>query len=234
MSGGVTVEGQVDVRCSREEAWALFSRFGDIAALIPSVEDVEVEGDRVYARLATRLGALPVSSRVTLEVVERRTFECLKAEGISYLGETVKQQIPKKVDGVSADSVGRLFLHLDLRATEDAGVTRVLYSAEVDAQGRLKKIYQAILKTKVPGMMQEFAENLRAALEPPAGAETAPERDASEQAEPDAVLASEERAPEPAAAPAEVAPIALAPRRVGLFARLLAWLRALFGLGGAR
>lgn len=246
VSGGLTVQGQVDVRCTREHAWALFTRFGEIAALIPSVEDVEVDGDRVYARVATRLGALPVSSRVTLEVVERKSMECLKAEGISYLGETVKQQIPKNVEGVSADSVGRLFLHLDLRPTEEEGLTRVLYSAEVEAFGRLKKIYQAILKTKVPGMMQEFADNLRGALEPSAAALALVEPTLVEPAlvEPALVERGQlELAPAVLAPPPEIAApsseaqgeAGVDPRstalvaRLGLWARLVRWLRALFG-----
>src|SRR5690606_2721111 len=153
------------VRCTKEAAWDLFCRFGDIAALIPSVEEVQVDGDRVHARVATKLGALPVSSRVTLEVVERKPFACLKARGVSYLGETIETQIPKTVEGVSSDSAGQLFLHLDLRPGESDETVSVIYTAEVQANGRLRRIYRAVLKTKVPSMMEEFAANIRGALE---------------------------------------------------------------------
>ncbi len=172
----LSIDGKVDVRCSRERAWALFNRFGEVAALIPTVEEVEVRGDKVFARMATTLGVLPVSSRLTLEVIERKPFACLKAVGISYLGETIREQINPSAQGVAADSVGQLKLHLDLRPGGEAGVLTIWYWAEVEAQGRLKRIYQSILKSKAPALMEQFARNVKGALE---GAAPAPAAAAS-------------------------------------------------------
>ncbi len=207
----LSVEGKVNIRCSLERAWDLFTRFHDVAGLIPTVEDVEVDGEHVHARVSTKLGALPITSRVTLTVTETKPYECLKAEGLSYLGETIKEQIKKNVEGVAKDSAGKLYLHLDLRPTDEEGLIEIAYTADVEAKGRLKRIYKAILKTKVPGMMEEFAENLRTELEGPA---------------PAVVAAPVE---EPEAAPVEDAPAgtaaALAPRPVGLWARIIAWWR---------
>lgn len=160
------IQGSVEVRCSPEHAWDLFTRFDDLARLIPSVEGVEVQGDRVLARVAVKLGALPISSRVVLEVTERKPMACLKAIGISYLGETVVEQLAKKpLREIDAESSGRLDLHLDLRPGEREGSVAVIYEASVEAEGRLRRIYDSILKTKAPAMMQEFAENVRKALE---------------------------------------------------------------------
>ena len=163
----LTVDGDVEVRCTLAAAWDLFTRFGDVAELIPTVEEVEVDGDTVYARVETKLGILPISSRVTLQVTDRKPNCCLKAEGVSYLGETIRDQVSpnKEIQGIDKDSTGRLSLHLDLRPAEAQGAITISYSAEVEAYGRLKRIYRSILKTKVPGMMKEFAENLRTELE---------------------------------------------------------------------
>lgn len=224
----LTVAGKVDVRCSIEDAWDLFTRFSDIARLIPTVEDVEVDGEHVHARVSTKLGALPITSRVTLRVVEQKPFECLKAEGFSYLGETIKEQIKKDIEGVAKDSAGRLFLHLDLRPTDEDGIIAVVYTADVEAKGRLKRIYKAILKTKVPDMMEQFAQNLREELERvvepvmesvpnAAGALSAPAGCAS------AVDVEEEEARVEAPMP-----VALATRSSDLWSRLIAWIRRLF------
>ena len=161
------LEGRVDVNCTREHAWDLFCRFGDVAALIPTVKDVEIDGDRVEARVETKLGVLPVSSRISIEVTGRVPNERLEAEGLSYLGETIKQQIARGKDtrGIDAGSVGRLRMRLDLKPGESAESIVVCYHAEVEAEGRLKKIYQSILKTKAPAMMEDFAKNIRATLE---------------------------------------------------------------------
>lgn len=165
------IEGRVDVECTLERAWELFQRFEDVARLIPSVEDVEVKGDRVHARVSVKLGALPITSRVVLEVTERQHMQCLKAVGVSYLGETVATQLAKgPLSEIKSDSVGRLDLHLDLRPGAREGTIAVIYEAEVEAEGRLKRIYESILKTKAPAMMREFAENIRRELEAPIAA----------------------------------------------------------------
>lgn len=242
------LDGRVDVRCSPERAWDLFTRFDDLARLIPSVEGVEIQGDRVLARVAVKLGALPITSRVVLEVTERKPMSCLKAIGISYLGETVVEQLAKKpLSEITADSAGRLELHLDLRPGETADSVAVVYEASVEAEGRLRRIYDSILKTKAPAMMREFAENIRTELEaePPAAPATAPDArgEAPDEASNDAQAVATETAEtaaaagppgSPATAPAETASTALeAPARVGFFrglARaLIAWWRRLMG-----
>ncbi|MBI4613821.1 MAG: SRPBCC family protein [Planctomycetes bacterium] len=159
------IEGSVEVAATLEDAWALFNRFGEVARLIPSVENVEVDGEAVDAQVAVRLGKFPVRSRVRLEVVERKPLACLKARGASYLGQTIRERASKAVRGIDDGSVGRLFLHLDLRPTDTAGRILLLYSAEVEAEGRLRRIYQSILALKAPAMMAEFAENIRQVLE---------------------------------------------------------------------
>lgn len=162
----LSVDGKIDVQCTLEHAWALFQRFDEIARLIPSVDEVAIDGDRIQGRVSVKLGVIPITSRVTLEVVEKKHLACLKIEGLSYLGETLTEQVKKDgVRGVEKDSVGRLRLHLDLRPTEEAGRIAILYEAQVEAEGRLRRIYESILKTKAPAMMRQFAENVRQNLE---------------------------------------------------------------------
>ncbi len=161
----LSIDGSVGIRCSLETAWDLFSRFETLAGLIPSVDRVEVEGDDVHAHVSVRLGRLSVSSRVKLTVVERKPLACIRAEGVSYLGETIRTQIKPDKAGIDAGSVGRLSLHLDLRPADEPEHVMVVYASEVQAEGRLKRVYQSILKTKAPTMMAEFAENIREALE---------------------------------------------------------------------
>lgn len=198
----LSIDGSVGVRCSLEKAWDLFCRFEKLASLIPSVERVEVDGDDVHAHVGVKLGRLSVHSRVKLTVVERKPLSCIKAVGISYLGETIRTQIKPDKAGIDAGSVGRLSLHLDLREGEKAEEVMVVYTAEVEAEGRLKRVYQSILKTKAPAMMEEFAANIRTELE----AEAAEEAEEAEEAAPQV-------------------PVLHTP---SLWGRLVAWLRRLF------
>ncbi|MCC6808790.1 MAG: hypothetical protein IT381_15295 [Deltaproteobacteria bacterium] len=193
----LALDGKIEVHCTLDEAWDLFCRFGDVAKLIPSVEHVEVSGDTVNGRVGVHLGKLFVSSRITLQVTERKPFACLKAQGVSYLGETIRTQVTSKDVGIDKESVGQLRLHLDLRAGEQIEQTWVIFHAEVEAEGRLRRIYESILKNKAPAMMDEFAVNIKRTLE----AET------------------------PAVPLAPVPPAVPAIRRRPWFARFFAWLR---------
>ncbi len=215
----LSLEGNVDVRCTLEQAWELFCRFGDVAALIPTVTEVEIDGDRVYARVATKLGILSVSSRVNLEVVEREPLKFIRAEGVSYLGETIRDQIsPKKaIRGIEKDSVGTMSMRLDLSPKDgEDGLIAVSYQADVEAQGRLRKIYKTILKTKAPKMMEDFAKNLRECLE-------RDEVEAAAEVEPVATGAATEAAP--AAEPIPEVETQLQP---GVWRRIADFFRRLF------
>jgi len=223
----ISIDGRVEVRCEVGEAWELFNEFGRVAALIPTVEDVRVEGDQILARVETRLGALPVSSRVVLEVIERETLVSIEAHGVSYLGETLTEQVRKDIKGVSAGSVGKMNLRLVLESGLEPGLTTILYFAEVEAEGRLKRIYRTILKTKVPGMMEQFAENLRGELEGGSSTELADAaaEPASRTQTPSAADAA--RGPEPREEAAR-APASIELRRGGgLLSRAIAWIRQL-------
>ncbi len=228
----LSVNGSVEVRCTLEEAWDLFSRFGDVARLIPTMREVQVDGDQVHATVATTLGALPITSRVALEVTGRKELEYLEAEGVSYLGETIHEQV-KKIRDVAKDSAGRFSMRLDLKPSATEGCIVISYHAEVEAKGRLKRIYNAILKTKVPGMMEEFATNLREALEQPAvdgppAAARPPAAGAARAAGPTKTAAAAHPGPAPAQTPsAPAGPGAVLPNMAERITELFAWLRSL-------
>jgi len=233
----LALDGKIKVRCTRQQAWELFCRFGEVAALIPSVKEVQVDGDTVHARMETKLGALPVSSRVTLEVVERVPLSRLRAEGWSYLGETITEQV-KQLEGIKRESAGRLELQLDLQDGDEPGIIELCYAGRVDAKGRLKRIYQAILKSKAPEMLEQFAQNLRAALEQqptPAPAPLMGQPAPPPAARPEQAAGAAALSPEPPAAARhpgdQAAPAGLLRSLLELlqqlWQRLLAWIRSL-------
>ncbi len=224
----LSVEGKVDVRCRIEDAWDLFCRFGDVAALIPTVEQVEFEGEQVHARVEIKLGALPISSRIILEVLEQEPY-LLRARGVSYLGETLTEQMKKNIDGIGAGSVGLLNLRLELAPGDKEGDVTISYRGEVDAKGRLKRIYKAILKTKVPTMMEEFAENIREALESLPETEAAPSSQVVES-QPTRQPRVQPAAPQPQAARSAESQRRGIPDPMELLERLFSWLRELFTL----
>lgn len=160
----LATSGEVLVACGLDEAWALFNRFDEVATLIPTLKSIEFRGDEIWATMGVQLGVISVTSKVMLQVVHISPWR-ITAEGWSFLGETIHTQINKNgPEGIEKDAKGKITIHLELEPVNGVGVL-VKYAAEVDAYGRLKRIYQSILKSKAPAMMEQFAEKLRCALD---------------------------------------------------------------------
>ena len=160
----LATSGEVLVACGLDEAWALFNRFDEVATLIPTLKSIEFRGDEIWATMGVQLGVISVTSKVMLQVVHISPWR-ITAEGWSFLGETIHTQINRNgPEGIEKDAKGKITIHLELEPVTGVGVL-VKYAAEVDAYGRLKRIYQSILKSKAPAMMEQFAEKLRCALD---------------------------------------------------------------------
>ena len=160
----LATSGEVLVACGLDEAWALLNRFDEVATLIPTLKSIEFRGDEIWATMGVQLGVISVTSKVMLQVVHISPWR-ITAEGWSFLGETIHTQINRNgPEGIEKDAKGKITIHLELEPVNGVGVL-VKYAAEVDAYGRLKRIYQSILKSKAPAMMEQFAEKLRCALD---------------------------------------------------------------------
>jgi carbon monoxide dehydrogenase subunit G len=162
----IKIEDEFDVPCAPCDAWRLIEDINRFATCIPTlIEHRIIDDTHIEGRVGVRLGLVPVSSRISIDIVERRAPTCIKALGVSYLGEAVAKPGAKSGGGqaLSRDSVGTLDIHIDLRDGE-AGGTRVKYVAGVEAEGRLRRIYEMLIKTKVPEFQREFREKLAAAL----------------------------------------------------------------------
>jgi carbon monoxide dehydrogenase subunit G len=205
------------------DVWAFLERFDDFARCVPTLKEWRVDGETITGKVGVVLGAVPVESNVELEITDRRPPCCIEARGISFLGETIANLRGGREGQVRRADSGRVILHLDV-CDEGGGRTRLRYLAGVEAEGRLRKVYESILRLKVPAMKQEFAAKVAAAL----GVEVARvEASGPMCAAAEAIVTGEPRA----LAPAPPAP-PVAPARRSLWARLLAWLRALFARTG--
>lgn len=230
----ITVRDQFVVGRPADEVWAFLEKFEELARCIPSLKSWRQEGDIIEGKVGVTLGVVPVESNVRLEITERRAPTCIEARGVSFLGETVANLRGGKEGQIRATDSGRMVLHLDLRH-EAPGATRLVYAIGIEAEGRLRKIYESILKLKVPGFQREFVEKVAKALGAPA---SKADGDHVMCAGAEGLLAGgvvppmrEAAAAEAAAAP-EAAPIvpAEAPSPGPSFwYRLTAWLRRLFG-----
>lgn len=164
----LSLTAEFEVEKSIQDVWNFFMDFDNFARYIPTLKEYKVTdpvGLKGEGKVGIKLGAIPVESRLVMQVTEKRDFECIKAEGYSFLGETLVEQIRsgKAMEGVDKGSVGKLMLHVDLRPGEN-GKTKVIYQASVEAEGRLRKIYDAIMKLKSKSLQKEFEESIKKGL----------------------------------------------------------------------
>jgi carbon monoxide dehydrogenase subunit G len=220
----ITVEDQFLIEKPIGEVWAFFDDFEGLATCVPSLKEFQITGPQtIEGKVGVTLGAIPVTSKVRMDITLKRAPECIQAKGISYLGETISEQLAKDPSKYQATDTGQIYMHLDLRPESDA-TTRIMFCAGVEAEGKLRKMYESIMRLKVPAMKQEFQHKVGAALSAPCH----PISDAHTMcADIEAVKSAssttvaETHAHVHAAAPA------------GWWSRFTIWIKALFGKGEA-
>ncbi len=232
----IELRGHFRVARPLPEVWAYLSRLEDFARCIPTLKAWHIEGGVVHGKVGVTLGVVPVESQVRMEVTVLREGACLEARGASYLGQTITDLRGARAGQVQPGDTGQLLVHLDVRS-DGPGVTYLSYLAGVEAQGRLRKIYESIVRLKVPAMRREFAQRFALALdaevtEVSSGDPMCQDAEAIARAGtllvvagPPAVAAATGVAPgQVTALTVPTAPMA---KRQGLWARLLAWLRSI-------
>jgi carbon monoxide dehydrogenase subunit G len=93
-----------------------------------------------------------------VSITERRDNRHLEAKGVSEAGEMMQ-----KFGKVATGTVTNIHLILDL---EEMGPneTRIHFHAKADAVGQMRRIYEAVIKTKREEIEIQFVKNLENAL----------------------------------------------------------------------
>ena len=224
----ITIEDQFVIAKPLPEVWAFFDNFEGLATCVPTLKEFKLaDANHIEGKVGVTLGAIPVTSKVRIEITEKRAPECIQAHGLSYLGETIATQLAKGEANYKTDDMGQLYLHLDLRS-ENAGATRVMLCAGVEAEGKLRKMYESIMRLKVPAMKKEFQDKVAKAL----STSCSPVPDAQGMClgidDVKAHIEAHQHAGHDHAAPASVHEAA-----PGMWAKIVAWFRGLFAAQAA-
>lgn len=163
---GVRIVNHLNIKKSTEDLWAFFSNIEKFASIVPSVIEYRMIDDVTFAgKVGVTLGKIPVRSKLTFNITTKQAPDFMAAEGVSYLGEAVvsMKRSGKETTEVNKKSVGKITTTLNLIALSSSE-TRVEFVADVFAEGRLRKIYESIIKFKVPLFKRQFVEKLAAEL----------------------------------------------------------------------
>ena len=139
-------EGTVafDVEAPVEKVWSFLSDMRQVGRCVPGVESVDVL-DATHARwtLTVKIGPLSQTIKVLTETLEqvplRRGRFRAEAENIDMMGTT--------------------------ELTPAGNGTKIVYTMVVNAKGPLARIMDNFMRTKLKSQTEEFAANVKRALE---------------------------------------------------------------------
>lgn len=139
------------LKAPHSRVWSLFQNPERLFALVPGFRETRVveDGRRYAAEVQESLGPFRVKFQLDIEITEMEEGRSLKARvtGKDTLGGTLRQD-----------------LHVEL---EEAGAeeTRLRMKTDVALMGKLAGLGAGLVNRKAQSLMEEFAANIRAALE---------------------------------------------------------------------
>ena len=139
--------------------WDLFNDINTVAGCVPTCVSYDViDENTVSCDLRIKLGLIPLDNKARMSIIERKDGTHLEAKGVSEAGEMMQ-----KFGRVATGTVTNLHLILDL---EEIGPneTRIRFLANADAVGQMKRIYEAVIKTKREEIETQFMKNIENAL----------------------------------------------------------------------
>ena len=155
----ITIESVMRAEKDVETIWNLFNDINTVAGCVPTCVGYQVIDDNtVSCDLRIKLGLIPLDNKAQVSITERRDNTHLEAKGVSEAGEMMQ-----KFGRVATGTVTNIHLILDL---EEMGPneTRIHFCANADAVGQMKRIYEAVIKTKREEIETQFIKNLENAL----------------------------------------------------------------------
>jgi hypothetical protein len=147
----VKFEKTVAVKAPREAVWKFLWDVPRVAACLAGCKEVHVveEGKRYSAVVGERVGPFKVEFPLSIEILESRAPEYLKARAGGK---------DTKVDGL-------VKVELDLHLVEADGGTEMRLSTDVAILGKLGTLGHSVVVRKGDEVVAKFAEALRAQLE---------------------------------------------------------------------
>ena len=155
----ITIESTMRAEKDINTIWNLFNDINTVAGCVPTCTSYQVIDDNTVAcDLRIKLGLIPLDNKAKVSITERRDNRHLEAKGVSEAGDMMQ-----KFGKVATGTVTNIHLILDL---EEMGPneTRIHFHAKADAVGQMRRIYEAVIKTKREEIEAQFVKNLENAL----------------------------------------------------------------------
>ena len=146
------LEGELTVKARREAVFEAVRNARFFASCIEGVSELsEIDATHYAAVMETKLAFMRFKFKVTVELTRLES----------------PREIEARIVGKPLGFLGRLTAVSVTTLAETNGQTELRYTMDVALTGKLGSLGQSAFSAKAREMTQQFAENLRAALESP-------------------------------------------------------------------
>ncbi len=159
----ITIDNSFLVDRPAKDVYDVFTQIVNIAWAFPTVKEVNVvDDDHVNVGVVIKLGLMSLDNNVSLEVTERTSPKRLVAEGVALAGKGLAA-VAKLADREGKTHITMVLDIEDLETTK----SRIRYKLLADAQGNLKRVYDAVIKGQRAKLESEFIKNVAKILGTP-------------------------------------------------------------------
>jgi uncharacterized protein len=146
------IDHHITVPASPERVWAFMMDIPAVSRCVPGVGGVERIDDQTYSGvMSVRVG--PISVKLDGRVILAERDEAARQARMDL------QAADKRVNGaVNAK------MRMQLASAEDGNKTDVAIQTDANVMGKLGEFGQAVIRKKADQIVQEFANNLSAAV----------------------------------------------------------------------
>ena len=156
----LTLKNSFFVEKEINAVWNFLNRVEDLAFCMPTCKKLNVVDEKtVDTLLRVTLGRLPIESEARFTITEAVPPKKLIARGQVFMGRAMGG-VWKMVDRKAEAEV---VIELELeQASSDR--TAIHYLIEIRAEGRLKRIYDSVVKSKGEEIERTFVDNINSRI----------------------------------------------------------------------
>ncbi|MEE8448984.1 MAG: SRPBCC domain-containing protein [Thermodesulfobacteriota bacterium] len=156
----LTLKNSFYVSRGIESVWSFLNRVEDLAFCMPTCKKLNVVDERtVDIVLRVTLGRLPIESEARFTITDTLPPKKLTVRGQVFMGRSmgaVWRMVDRKAEA-------EVLIELELEEVSQ-NQTVIHYLIEIKAEGRLRRIYDSVIKAKGAEIERTFVNNVNSRI----------------------------------------------------------------------
>ncbi len=156
----MTLKNSFYVSRGIESVWSFLNRVEDLAFCMPTCKKLNVVDERtVDIVLRVTLGRLPIESEARFTITDTLPPKKLTVRGQVFMGRSmgaVWRMVDRKAEA-------EVLIELELEEVSQ-NQTVIHYLIEIKAEGRLRRIYDSVIKAKGAEIERTFVNNVNSRI----------------------------------------------------------------------